>query len=695
MSASAKLAYTFLLIDKMSGPLDRINKKLQGVETGLGKAGKGAKGASDSLFTLKNAAAGLIVFDKVSGWIGDFTGMIFGAVKGMAGLTYEFGKFALESASFKENSLVALEATLGSADKAKKMFKDAVALAAKTPFETKDIIEIGLNLRSKGFSDEIDALGRSQVSVLTGVVGDMAALQGMDVVVLKNLSKALGDVRGNGKLAGQELLQLANAGIGKFEIFSQIAKQTGKTLEEVSARQASGGIGSAEALDAIVAAAKGKSFGKIGELQNRMSKTMSGMWSNIKSRPFEMFLDLDQGEGLGKVKGFMSNLDKALNPSSPQGSRIKKRVEKLADGIFGFTFGSLSGDEGADKIADFLERGIDLFEAGFNGIKTVFIKIGEEATSYLKDLGGGDVGKGFKEFVTMVATGIGEAAKGLAGLVPVMTKVFELILEAAKATGLLKEESTVKDITDEEVLKKGQELGIDAGRSRGEYNKVVDVILAERKVQFAEGLDENPLYKDALKAQQDEKDKAAGEKLNMGLDRVIEKAGLEAGLFEVGYKEAHETGGQVVAGYNDGIKSGFKLLQDTSGEMGTIPLIETLKGMQIKSPSKVMEALGYHVGEGYGKGLSRAKSLVYDAANDNLVAPTLEASSLVPEMSASGLASSFSSAALSSPSVSITVNVDGAGKDASEIASEVAEVTAEKVLKVFRQLAIELGREAA
>ena len=133
-------------------------------------------------------------------------------------------------------------------------------------------------------------------------------------------------------------------------------------------------------------------------------------------------------------------------------------------------------------------------------------------------------------------------------------------------------------------------------------------------------------------------------------------------------------GSDLVAGLWSGITSGWAtLLSGFQALVAMLPEgVKTVLG--IHSPSTVFAALGENVTAGFEQGLDSGAP---QAAIGAMVAtPTTSA--------ASGRGSTTFAP-------SITINVDGAGGDAGQIAEEIRRVTAEEVATLFRQLAIEIS----
>jgi len=168
------------------------------------------------------------------------------------------GQFQMYQASF--------ETMLGSAEKAKATIADMQKMAAATPFELGDLAQAGKVLLQYGVS--ADTL-MSRISML----GDIA--QG-DANKLGSLTLAFGQMSSTGKLMGQDLLQMINAGFNPLKVISD---KTGESMASLKDRMSKGKLGVDEVTNAFISAtsAGGQFFGGM----EKASKTLPGLISTL------------------------------------------------------------------------------------------------------------------------------------------------------------------------------------------------------------------------------------------------------------------------------------------------------------------------------------------------------------------------------------------------------------------------------
>lgn len=223
------------------------------------------------------------------------------------------GAAAIKTASDMEAMTAQFEVMLGSADKAKELVKDLVKFSAATPFQLKDLSAGAKTLLNFGVAGE-------EVIPIMRTLGDVA---GGNSERMKTLALVFGQVRGLGKLQGQDWRQLVNAGFNPLE---SIAKRTGKTMGELQQEMSKGLI----SFDDLKTAFKDATSegGRFYQNMLKASQTVAGVFSTLKDN---VVLALGEAvnellpqikEGMLKIipivqntlKPLVTNLVKALLP---------------------------------------------------------------------------------------------------------------------------------------------------------------------------------------------------------------------------------------------------------------------------------------------------------------------------------------------------------------------------------------------
>jgi len=174
---------------------------------------------------------------------------------------------SLKAAASMESQESAFTTMLGSADKAKKLLGDLTKLAEKTPFQLTDLAKATKTMLAFGVANE-------QVLPNLKMLGDIA---GGNAAKLDSLTLAFSQIQSTGRLMGQDLLQLINAGFNPLQVISQ---KTGETMGELKKRMEQGGVSAEEVAEAFkIATSEGGLFFNGME---RASQTLEGQFSTLK-----------------------------------------------------------------------------------------------------------------------------------------------------------------------------------------------------------------------------------------------------------------------------------------------------------------------------------------------------------------------------------------------------------------------------
>lgn len=155
--------------------------------------------------------------------------------------------------------------------RANALIKDMQKFAAETPFNTANLMEAFQLLRNYGMET------RKILPALQSI-GDAAAAspRGMEFTVHR-IALAIGQMKSQGKLMGQELRQLAEAGVGADQI---LRKHFGKSIKEIQAMVKAGTISIDDVIDALL---NGMSE-RFGGTMEKLSRSWSGLWERIRDK---------------------------------------------------------------------------------------------------------------------------------------------------------------------------------------------------------------------------------------------------------------------------------------------------------------------------------------------------------------------------------------------------------------------------
>jgi tape measure domain-containing protein len=180
-----------------------------------------------------------------------------------------------------ENYRTSLGALLRDQDQANKLIREIEVMSQQTPFEISTLLHATQLLKGYGFQV-------GEIVPLLNSLGDAAAAapDGMASGMLR-IALALGQMKAKGKIAGQEVLQLANAGIPVWQILSE---QAGKSISEVQEMVKKGTISGEQGIKMLVAG-MGERFE--GVMLAR-SKSFEGLMSTARDLGKIMLRDIGE-----------------------------------------------------------------------------------------------------------------------------------------------------------------------------------------------------------------------------------------------------------------------------------------------------------------------------------------------------------------------------------------------------------------
>lgn len=228
---------------------------------------------------MQQATAQTQGLDQAMRRLGMTIGGVFSAAKVM-----EFGKAVIDVRSKIETLQTSFQVLLGDKGKADALFGNIKEFAATTPMLMDDLASgaqtmLGFGIESEKVMEYLKALG--DISM-----GDSQRFQ--------SLTLAFSQMSATGKLMGQDLLQMINAGFNPLKVISE---QTGKSIGELKDEMSKGAISADEVQKAFLAAAG--SGGQFEGMLDKLSKTQAGALSNLKGA-WDDFLNAvgEQTEGV-------------------------------------------------------------------------------------------------------------------------------------------------------------------------------------------------------------------------------------------------------------------------------------------------------------------------------------------------------------------------------------------------------------
>jgi tape measure domain-containing protein len=173
----------------------------------------------------------------------------------------------VEAAGKYQQLNIAFSTFLGSAEKAKIVLKELQEFSVKTPFTSEQVQQSARVLLAYGFT-------AANLIPNLEMLGDVASATG---VSLQQVSLVFGQIKAAGKLMGQDLLQLVNAG---FNPLQEISERTGESMASLRKRMGEGKISFKEVEKSFIAiTAEG---GRFNELTKEFGESFLGRVSTLQ-----------------------------------------------------------------------------------------------------------------------------------------------------------------------------------------------------------------------------------------------------------------------------------------------------------------------------------------------------------------------------------------------------------------------------
>lgn len=272
----------------------------------------------------KNAGTGKEVFGELFGTFGK-AALIAGAITAVAKFTASSVSLAAET----EKATKQIEAFLGSADKAKGLTADLIALGKQKFIPTDDIIQAGKQMLGFGFATD-------EITSRLARISEISKGTGKD---FNELATIYGKAKTAGTLYAEDINQLLEAGVN---IIPEFAKQLGVSTDQVKKLGSEGKISFAELELAFFNLTKqGATFAGQSEAA---AQTLSGQWDIFKqnvesaSRSFGEFLTPALTSFLKSANEGLSSLGNAISglfKTDEQKGIVQVGVEIVYDPVSG------------------------------------------------------------------------------------------------------------------------------------------------------------------------------------------------------------------------------------------------------------------------------------------------------------------------------------------------------------------------
>ena len=253
-------------IDADTAPVERAADRAGGALLGIGE--KASQGGNLITQALKGAGALVASTFAVSG-ARDFISNMISVRQSI------------------EQSEAALTSFLGSKEKADQMMESFKKMAATTPIDLETLTSSTQTML--GFGVSAETAGK-----MMHVLGDIS---GGNTQKFQSLSLAFSQMSSAGRLMGQDLLQMINAGFNPLE---EMSRQTGKSIAELKEEMSKGAISSQQVTEAFISATE--EGGRFHGMLKAQSQGLAGSFAKLKGAMNGMYNELGK-ESEGAIKG--------------------------------------------------------------------------------------------------------------------------------------------------------------------------------------------------------------------------------------------------------------------------------------------------------------------------------------------------------------------------------------------------------
>lgn len=218
------------------------------------------------------------------------------------GTAAAIGVLAVKFADFGQRSKLGFEAVAKGANAAGKSSAQLFAMARA------EAEKFGLDVfaTSDAFkSFMVQGADPKMATNLIGMGADLAAL-GASGEQVQSTFGAIKKIMSQGKIQGDEMMILAEAGLNTAEAYKQMGRNAGKSVDEIRAMQQAGTLTSDIALPGIIEAVTAMSGGKqAGDAGKKLAEsTLGGMAGVLKAKFQNVFLDVAESSTPSLVATF-------------------------------------------------------------------------------------------------------------------------------------------------------------------------------------------------------------------------------------------------------------------------------------------------------------------------------------------------------------------------------------------------------
>lgn len=273
----------------------KYNQTLKNTQNTANSSKSALSSYGNQLRANRTSASGLSgALGSLGGSLGSLGGLAAGAAAGFAAMKLkDYGQYALSTSAAFEQLAISFRVMTGSAQTGQELTDAIIKLGAETPMTAQQLSKAAQLLLSFGESTE-------NIIPDLKLLGDIT---GGEVNRFNMLALAFAQVGANGKLMGQDLLQMVNAGFNPLQIISQ---KTGKSMGQLREEMSEGRISFQMVAQAMqdATAEGGRYFGlmeqQAGSLNGLLS-TNADTWEQVAKNIGDTFLPMAKAAVQGLI----------------------------------------------------------------------------------------------------------------------------------------------------------------------------------------------------------------------------------------------------------------------------------------------------------------------------------------------------------------------------------------------------------
>ena len=242
---------------------------IKNLQVSFGNLAKGIDKGSLSVEDFSTSLAGL----------GTKAGAVAAAVGAAAAVLGVIVGKSVQARREMESMEISFSVLTGSMEKSKQLIGQMKALGAASPLQTSDIAKAGQTLMGFGVD----------VHRVMPILRQLSDISMGDSQRFQSLSLAFAQMSAQGRLMGQDLNQMINAGFNPLQIISE---KTGKSIGQLKDEMSKGNISSQDIANAFAAATQ--EGGKFYGMTEKLGKSLNGMFNQQQDKLNQQWAELGE-----------------------------------------------------------------------------------------------------------------------------------------------------------------------------------------------------------------------------------------------------------------------------------------------------------------------------------------------------------------------------------------------------------------